>query len=290
MDEKDWIALKTVVEERSITKAAERLYLSQPALTYRLKNLEKEFGVPLFSRRPAGALFTEQGEYLLHYAEEMLAKLGKTKEHVRSMGGKVQGTLRLGSSTTFAQWCLAPLLKSFKEQYPLVEIYLRSRVSSHLINLLREQEVSVAIIRGDIHWPENRHLLQEEALCLVSATPIDMDELPNLPWIQYDIDFLINATDEDWWREHFSVPPLTNIKVDKIDTCLQMVLHGLGWTILPEIWLRNHPSLHAQPMFSKSGAALTRKTWMLYKTEALERAAVKAFIEHMAASHPAGVK
>ena len=201
------------------------------------------------------------------------------------MRGEIQGTLRIGSSTTFTQWCLPPLLKSFREQYPLVEIYLRALGSSQLINLLREQEVSVAIIRGDIHWPENKHLLLNEALCLVASMPIHMDELPNIPWIQYDIDFLINATDEDWWRDHFSVPPLTNMKVDKIDTCLQMGLHGLGWTILPEIWLQNHPSLFVQPMYSRNGSPITRKTWMLYKAEALERSAVRAFIEYMVAIH-----
>ena len=52
MDTKDWIVLKTISDERSLTKAAERLYLSQPALTYRLRNLEKEFGVTILTRGP----------------------------------------------------------------------------------------------------------------------------------------------------------------------------------------------------------------------------------------------
>ena len=211
----------------------------------------------------------------------MLTKLRKAKEHVLSISGEVQGTLRIGSSTTFSQWVLAPLLKEYKERYPLVEIHLKTRSSSQLINLLREQAVNIAIIRGDAHWPENKHLLREEALCLVSAQPIELEQLPFIPWIQYDIDFTITAPDEDWWRENYTVLPLTNMKVDKIDTCIQMVLHGLGWTILPEIWLKNQPSLYNKPMFWKNGTPITRKTWILYRKEALERSAVKTFINHL---------
>jgi DNA-binding transcriptional LysR family regulator len=281
MDNKDWIVLKSIFEERSITKAAERLYLSQPALTYRLRNLEKEFGVTILNRRSGKALLTEQGEYLLQYAEEMLAKLKKTKEHVLSMSGEVQGTLRIGASTTFAQWALAPLLKTFKDRFPLVEVQLKAQSSLHLLNLLREQEVNIAIIRGDAYWPESKHLLREEPLCLVASQPIDLAALPDIPWIQYDIDFTINATDEDWWRENYSVLPLVNMKVDKIDTCLQLVLHGLGWAIVPEIWLQSHPALYVQPMYWKNGTPITRNTWLLYQDCILERSAVRAFVEHL---------
>lgn len=281
MDNKDWIALKAIAQEKSITKAAERLFLSQPALTYRLRNLEKEFGVAILSRRTGRALLTEQGEYLLQYAEEMLTQLNKTKEHVRSMSGEIQGPLRIGSSTTYAQWVLAPLLKTFKEQFPLVDLHVRACSSLLLMNLLREQEINIAIIRGDAFWPENKHLLQEEPLCLICSQPILLENLQNIPWIKYDIDFTINATDEDWWRENYTGLPITNIKVDKIDTCLQMVQQGLGWAIVPKIWLQNHPLLHSRPMFWKNGSPITRKTWLLFRHDILERTTVKAFINHL---------
>ena len=58
MDEKDWNAMRIVYEEKNISRAAERLYISQPALTYRLKNLEKEFGTTLFYKVKGGIEFT----------------------------------------------------------------------------------------------------------------------------------------------------------------------------------------------------------------------------------------
>ncbi|MBP8278617.1 MAG: LysR family transcriptional regulator, partial [Propionivibrio sp.] len=72
MGDKDWRILKTIAEERNLTKAAARLYISQPALTYRLKNMEEEFGAQVVSRVPTGVELTPQGEYLLAYAAEML--------------------------------------------------------------------------------------------------------------------------------------------------------------------------------------------------------------------------
>ena len=89
MDHKDWEILKMLSEEKNVTKAAERLYISQPALTYRLKNMEKEFGTKLVVRNPNGILLTHQGEYLLAYALEMIQKLQDTKERIKNMENKV---------------------------------------------------------------------------------------------------------------------------------------------------------------------------------------------------------
>ena len=85
MDEKDWRILKTIAEEKNITKAAARLFISQPALTYRVKKIEEEFGARVFSRVPSGVVFTQQGEFLLGYADEMLLRLDAVKDQIKNM-------------------------------------------------------------------------------------------------------------------------------------------------------------------------------------------------------------
>ena len=75
----------SLYEEKNISRAAERLYISQPALTYRLKNLEKEFGTTLFYKVKGGIEFTPEGVHLVEYAEEMLKKLQKTKDNMLNM-------------------------------------------------------------------------------------------------------------------------------------------------------------------------------------------------------------
>ncbi|MDS9201619.1 LysR family transcriptional regulator, partial [Streptococcus pneumoniae] len=74
MDEKDWEAMQVLHEEKNISRASERLYISQPALTYRLKNLEKDMGTKLFFKTKKGIELTAEGVYLAQYADEMVTK------------------------------------------------------------------------------------------------------------------------------------------------------------------------------------------------------------------------
>ena len=279
MDDKDWLILKTIAEEKNITKAAERLYISQPALTYRLKNLEKEFGAKLVSRNPGGVLLTHQGEFLLSYAVEMLLKLQDVKERVKNMEYKVQGTLRLGSSAIFAHHELPNILKQFLELYPDVEINLKTGLSAKIHRMLQKEELSVAIIRGDYLWSEGKSQILEEPICLINREPIEFKDLPHRPQINYLTDSSLKPLIDEWWRNSFDHPPLITMDVDSMDTCRQMVLHGLGWAILPATGLGKHTDLYKQNLQWRNGKPLLRHTWLMYHTSSFELLAVKAFVE-----------
>lgn len=281
MDDKDWIILKTISEEKNITKAADRLYLSQPALTYRLKNLEKEFDTKIVLRNPNGVLLTPQGEYLLAYTKEMLLQFQKVKDRIQNTRNKVQGTLRLGSSSIFAHYELPHILKGFLELYPDVEIALKTGISNKVNRMLQKEEISIAIIRGDYFGGEEKFLLREEPICLVSSNPISFDALPKHPRINYVTDSSLQMTVEEWWRQSFSCPSFTSMEVDSMDTCRQMVLNGLGWAILPAMGLRQNDVLYTHELHWHNGKPLVRKTWVMYHTTAVELSAVKAFIEYI---------
>lgn len=281
MDDKDWLMLKTIAAEKNLTKSADRLYLSQPALTYRLRNLEKEFGTQLVARRPTGVLLTPQGEYLLSYSEEMLTQINKVKERIKNMENKVQGTLRLGTSSVFAHYELPQILKSFLHRFPDVEVLLKTGLSRHIHRLLQKEEVSIAILRGDYHWVDEKFLLREEPICLVSSSPIEFGELPYKPQISYLTDSSLEPVIQDWWRESFACAPQVNLEVDSMDTCRQMVLHGLGWAILPEIGLGEQSGLFQRELFWRSGKPLVRRTWLAYSPAFLELSAVRAFVEFL---------
>ena len=279
MDDKDWLAIKTVAEEKNITKAADRMYISQPALTYRLRNLEKEFGAKILSRHPNGVLLTPQGELLLSYAQTMLLQLNETRERIKNMENKVQGTLRLGTSSVFAHYELPQILKSFLEQYPDVEISLKTGLSRRIYRMLQKEEISIAIIRGDYHWVEEKFLLSEEPICLVSSQPIEFSELPYKPQVSYLTDSSLEPVVQEWWREYFTRPPLITMEVDNMDTCRQMVLHGLGWAILPAIGLGRQSAPFIRELFWRSGNPLLRRTWIMLPNSALELSSVRAFVE-----------
>lgn len=281
MDEKDWHILMTLHEEKNITRAAQRLYISQPALTYRIQQLEKEFNTKIVSRGKKGVEFTVKGEFLVQYAHDMIQQLRKTKEHIVNMDSTVKGTLRLAVSGLFARYELPSLLKNFLDEYPDVEVSLKTGWSSDIHQLLQKEEAHLGIVRGDYNWKENKILLREEKICIASNKKIEFEDLPFLPRINYQTDQSLKNTIENWWQETYTAPPMIAMEVDRIDTCKELVLNGLGYAILPEICLKNDEPLYIAPIMLQDDQFLGRNTWIFYRDAALELAQVKAFIDFL---------
>ena len=95
MDEKDWLILRTLQEKKSITKTASTVFISQPALSKRLQQIEERFGVTLAVRSKTGIELTPEGSYLASSACELLEKIRSMDESIRGMRDELQGTLRI---------------------------------------------------------------------------------------------------------------------------------------------------------------------------------------------------
>lgn len=283
LDKRDCLILRTVVEEKNVTKAAERLYISQPALSYRIKNMEKEIGAAILIRTPHGVSLTEQGEQLLCYANDMLQQFTCLKERIQNMSNTVQGTLRLGASAVIAHYELPAILKDFLTLYPGVEISLKTGLSQKINRLLQKDEITVAILRGEFTWSGEKHLLRNEPICLVSSQPLALKDLPDKPGIFAQTDGPLQVMFHEWWRQNFDRPPMVTMELDSMETCRQMVCHGLGWAILPAIGISQHRELYRQPLYWKDGRPLCRPTWLLCQQSALEFSSVRAFVKHVKA-------
>ncbi|MED1947995.1 MULTISPECIES: LysR family transcriptional regulator [Brevibacillus] len=281
MEYRDWYILQTLYQEQNITKTAESLYLSQPALTKRLRQIEKEFGVQIVQRGSRGVHFTPQGEYLAKCADEMLLRLRNIKEHVLNMGDEVNGTLRLGVSNYFARYKLPMILKKFKEAYPNVEYKVMTGWSKDVYKSVYNQDVHVGFVRGSYNWSDQKYLLFEESVYVVSTEPIHLDDLPSLPRIDYETDPMLRALVDDWWTERFSQPPLIGMEVDKADTCSEMVANGLGYAILPRGVLNGKDDLHMIELTTAEGEPIKRSTWMFYHADSMDLQMVKAFVRFM---------
>ena len=279
MDERDWMVLQTLYKEKNITKTAQHLHISQPALTTRLQNLENEFNVKIVNRGRRGVQFTPQGEYLAKSAHEMLLNIQKIKENVLNMEDNLEGTLRLGVSTFFTDYMLPNLLKLFKDQYPNIEFKVTTNFSGHIANLIYNQDVHIGIVRGDYSWKEQKHLLFEETICIASKEKIDIHNLPYLPRIDYHTDQLLKNSIDNWWSENFTQPPLVSIEVDKADTCKKMVINGLGYAILPSMILNDVNDIYKTDINTIDGNPIIRKTWMIYHKDSLKLNIVKAFVD-----------
>lgn len=284
VDYRDWEILRVLYSQKNLTKAARLLYITQPALTNRLKHMEEELGVKIVTRESRGVHFTAEGEYLVRCADEILEQFNKIKEHVRNMsnhaGNAVAGTLKLGVSNFFANYELPSMLKLFKEQYPHVDFKVVTGWSKDVTKLIHNKDVHIGFVRGDYNSRGlKKHLLLEETVSIASKEPIDLVNLPHLPRIDYSGDVLLKTLIDNWWAENYIQPPFISIEVDQVDTCMKMVMNGLGYGILPSRMLKDTENIYKVDLTHQNGKPILRRTWMYYHKESLEWNVTKAFIQ-----------
>ena len=139
-------SLVTIVREGSFTAAAEKLFVTQPALSQQIKGLEAELGVQLLERRGRRFTVTAPGEVVLAHAEQILAHLQSLQEGLAALQALNQGRLRIGTSDTVCLYLLPPVVQTFRRQHPAVEIHLTNRPSREVVALLLEGALDFGIV------------------------------------------------------------------------------------------------------------------------------------------------
>ncbi len=282
MDYSDWIILKTLGKEKNITQTAEKLFITQPALTYRIQNIEKELETKLLIRTSKGVVFTTQGQFVVEYAEQMIKKYTALKQVVTSVDNEIRGSVTVALSPAFTRNNLGKLLKIFRERYPLVNIYINTYTSSKAIQKLVNDDIQIAVVRGNHDVDCIKHKLNVMPITLLSKEQVDIKDLPNLPYIKYETDITLERDIANWWREHFTSPPKTIMHLNDSFACRQMVESGLGFSILPALErpkLGKNKGFYEIPLTKKNGELLTRTAWLLYKEYTDQIKAAKAFID-----------
>jgi DNA-binding transcriptional LysR family regulator len=130
-------------------KAAERLNLSQPAVSTRISKLEQELRVPLFERGPGELVLTKHGTLMLSYAEQMMFVEEEIKQRVANPS-EAEGLFRVGAAETIAQAWLPDFLKAFSEHYPRVSVDLTVDISLNLRAKLLERKLDLALLMGPV--------------------------------------------------------------------------------------------------------------------------------------------
>jgi len=280
MNERDYEFLLKLHETKNITKAAEALYVSQPSLTYRIKQIEKELNHPIILRGAKGIEFTNAGQLLIDYVKAHQHTYERFKNSLQQLEGEISGTLKIGASGMYARYALPKLLAAFKQLYPRISINLTTGWSKEVYKLLMNEEVHVGIMRGDYNPTGQRILLAHEKIYVVSKEPIEMAQLPHLEAIVYDTDVSLKTTIEQWWNMHFNVPQQVAIHTDRSDTCREMAMNGLGYAILPEICL-DDSTLYKFPLTDEQGELIYRDTWLAYPNHLVGLKQVEAFVDFL---------
>ena len=169
-------AFVAVAREGSVSRAAVRLHLSQPAVSLQLKTLAEATGLPLFTRTPQGMVLTADGAALLPVADRALAALADFGQAAAGLHTTVRGTLRIGTEQCLGVIDATALIDRFHRRHPQVEIQFRQAGSHELIDSLRADALDVAFVAAAALWPWLAGPLppsrRRQAVCVVQITSL----------------------------------------------------------------------------------------------------------------------
>ena len=166
---------RAVAEEMSFRKAAEVLHLSQPAVSQQIRALEEETGARLFDRAGGDGhgsqiALTEAGRVLLGYATKAAATMVEAQRALAALNDEMVGPLRLGASTTVAQYVLPRILGAFLRQYPQVKLSLVSGNTERIVEAVAEEKIALGIIEGPAMRRDvkTERMVKDEMVLIVS--------------------------------------------------------------------------------------------------------------------------
>jgi DNA-binding transcriptional LysR family regulator len=182
----------TVAKRLSFTKAAAELFITQPAVTKHIHELEDQYKAKLFERKGNHIALTNAGELLLHHAEKVFELYRNIEFDINALNKRKEGLLRLGASTTIAQYIVAPLLARFRNKFPDVQLSLVTGNTEQVEKYLLSKEIEMGIIEGYSKNPEiSYHEFLKDEIVLVCSSKhplanrnsLNADELKDIRFV-----------------------------------------------------------------------------------------------------------
>jgi DNA-binding transcriptional LysR family regulator len=165
-------------EERSFSKAATRLHLSQSAISQTIQSMERAFGVELFVRHGRSVWLSEAGQALLPLAKEVLSSSRLLEEAMNNIQAQVSGELVIGCSTTSGKYLLPNLVASFRHEYPSVHVRIVIMNRDEVVARILDERFPMGVVskRIESHEVEHQPLFEDRVILIVP---------PDHPWGQY---------------------------------------------------------------------------------------------------------
>ncbi|KHK02995.1 LysR family transcriptional regulator [Desulfovibrio sp. TomC] len=230
-----------VAEEEHLTRAAERLNASLPAVSAHIRGLEDELGVALFSRTPKGMRLTAEGRALLGEARAALSSVEAVRQRAGALRQDVVGVVRIGLNNEAVRMRVPELLTVMTRRHPGVELHLVNSSSPRILDNMRLGKLDIGFVYDNIIEPGHDMVavpLEEVPMAVVGPTSwaervceAGWDELAGLPWVWFSdrcpFQYLLEAS--------FSCRglPLNKVMVGDNDATLRtLVAAGVGLTLL----------------------------------------------------------
>ena len=249
MELKELNYIIAIAEEKSISKASERLFMAQSSLSQFLINLEAEIHSKLFVRTSMGVRPTEAGRLMIEYAYRVVSEYHRVRDEIQDVNNLQGGRVLMGISTFRGTFLMPPVLKAFHEKYPNIHVIIIEEHSMVLEQMLKNGTIDIALIilpakelKHDIEvvmrdeiciiTNKNHHVLKfakKSPTQSMSAIPkyIDIKDAVQFEFLLSDYDTILGRESRKIFREHNLVPKVYNEKLSAF-LAASMGAMGLG--------------------------------------------------------------
>jgi DNA-binding transcriptional LysR family regulator len=237
-------ALICLVEERSFSRAAKRMLLTQPALTKNIRNVEDCLGVKVVNRSNAGVSLTPEGKILYEYAQRIVRLRKEAGEKIMKLQENAGGDIYIGASTIPATYILPRALSGLKKAHPDIRVFLKTEDSEEVMNMVLDHEVEIGCIgkkplnRKLVAWPvwdDRLILVVSRRHRWIKKEAIDISELLQEPFVLREKGSATRDVFEFYLKENKSVS-LSQLNVcgelGSSEAIKEAVIAGLGVSVI----------------------------------------------------------
>lgn len=285
---------QVVAEEGAISRAADRLYLTQPAVSQQIHTLEIAIGATLFTRGRRGVLLTPAGETLLDYAHRILDLAAEAQQAVTLATGAREGVVRLGASPGVGPCLMPTWISAFRAHHPAISVTMKTASTPEILKTLHERKIDLAIVEGEIDDPaiQAEFLTDEEIVVVVGPehawwgrTSVMPAELGGERFIMREEGSLTRA-----WETrsllNLGIQPTVVAEFDNPIAIKRAVTSGVGIALLPHFAVKGENEQERLMIIPIEGRPLYRTLKLLWISHCLKNSAVYAFIRYLAQEFP----
>ena len=271
-----------VAAAEHVTRASEKLHLSQPTVSGHIRALEEELGVTLFERAAGGVTLTHSGKLLLEDADKVLAAFHQLREHARALSGRLDARLRLGTILHPDYLRLGELVSVMRERYPMVDTELQLAVSGVGVDKVKSGDLDAAFVLGEHDDPTLRVLPLEPQHYVVvvprawESVPKGWKELAERPWVLTPPKGKINQMAHEMLRSRH-LAPSNIVEADQETMIRSLVAAGVGVSLMREE-LAQEASRAGEVTIWPHGSAHTMLN-LVYAAEREKSPEIMAFVD-----------
>jgi DNA-binding transcriptional LysR family regulator len=280
-----------VVEEGSFSKAADRVFRTQPAVSIAIRRLEDEMGLLLLDRTQKTPALTEAGHVVHDYAQRILALRDQVKREIAELQSLKKGRVRVGANESTSLYLLPDVILAFRQRHPEVKVEIFRHVSERLPREVLERNVDFALMASE---PADRDLesfavLKDELILimspkhrLVDRTSLTIKDLDNEPFIAHDVKAGSRLKVIEAFARHHTTLNIT-IELATIETIKRFVQKRVGLAFVPRMCVREELERRTLTTVPVRGLSYNRTLWATHRRGAKFSPAANAFLKALKA-------